>query len=176
MKIPIYILGILKRYGSMHGYQIKKIISEQVSDFTQIKLPVIYYHLEKMKEKGLLSSKKDSNKENKTIYSITTKGEKEFSNQLESVYDYKYKPEFINDALFYFMDSIDNHKVCEVMEEYIKNLESDIDNLRKHREIVEKFLSDSSKKMSNHIFEHHTSHYDAELLWAKDVAEKLKSR
>ena len=127
MKIPIYILGILKRYGSMHGYQIKKIISEQVSDFTQIKLPVIYYHLEKLKEKGLLSSKKDSNKENKTIYSITTKGEKEFSNQLESVYDYKYKPEFINDALFYFMDSIENYKVCEVMEEYIKNLESDIE-------------------------------------------------
>uniref|UniRef100_UPI000AEE63EC PadR family transcriptional regulator n=1 Tax=Clostridium sp. NkU-1 TaxID=1095009 RepID=UPI000AEE63EC len=57
--IPLYILGLLQRYGPQHGYQIKKIIAEQLSDFTQIKLPTIYYHLEKMETDGLLSANRE---------------------------------------------------------------------------------------------------------------------
>ncbi|WP_320129842.1 PadR family transcriptional regulator [uncultured Sphaerochaeta sp.] len=53
--VPLYILGVLQRMGPMHGYRIKKLISEQLSDFTQIKLPTIYYHLEKMTQSGLIS-------------------------------------------------------------------------------------------------------------------------
>ena len=54
--VPLYILGLLTRYGPQHGYQIKKIIAESLADFTQIKLPTIYYHLTKMAENGLLSA------------------------------------------------------------------------------------------------------------------------
>jgi DNA-binding PadR family transcriptional regulator len=54
--IPFYILGLLQRFGPQHGYQLKKIIGEQLSDFTQIKLPTIYYHLEKMEADGLLAA------------------------------------------------------------------------------------------------------------------------
>jgi DNA-binding PadR family transcriptional regulator len=54
--IPLYILGLLQRFGPQHGYQIKKIIAEQLSDFTQIKLPTIYYHLEKMEADALLTA------------------------------------------------------------------------------------------------------------------------
>jgi DNA-binding PadR family transcriptional regulator len=175
MKIPLYILGIIKRYGPQHGYQIKKIIAERISDFTQIKLPVIYYHLEKMKGKGLLSAEKDANKTDKTIYSITNKGEKEFKSHLENVCDFRYRPEFVNDALFFFMDSLDENEITDVFTQYIDKLENDIQKLQKNRSISEKYLSDSAKNMSAYIFEHHACHFQAELTWAKEVINSLKS-
>ena len=46
LMIPLYILGLLLRFGPQHGYQIKKLLEEQLEDFTQIKLPTVYYHLE----------------------------------------------------------------------------------------------------------------------------------
>ena len=69
MIIPFYILGLLQRFGPQHGYQIKKIISEQLADFTQIKLPVIYYHLEKMTQDELISPdcEKNGNRPEKTL-------------------------------------------------------------------------------------------------------------
>ncbi len=80
MKIPFYILGLLQRFGPQHGYQIKKIIAEQLADFTQIKLPTIYYHLERMAADGLLSAnlEKDSRRPEKTTYTITGKGKTAF--------------------------------------------------------------------------------------------------
>ena len=54
--IPLYILGMLLRYGPQHGYQIKKLLAEQLADFTDIKLPTIYYHLEKMEASGLITA------------------------------------------------------------------------------------------------------------------------
>ena len=56
MTVPIYILGFLMRFGSMHGYKLKQLISRQVADFTQIKLLSIYYHLEKMEKKEIIWS------------------------------------------------------------------------------------------------------------------------
>lgn len=47
MKVPFYILGLLMRYGPQHGYNIKQLVSDGISDFAKIKLPTIYYHLKK---------------------------------------------------------------------------------------------------------------------------------
>jgi DNA-binding PadR family transcriptional regulator len=59
--VPVYILGLLLRFGPQHGYQIKKLVSEYLSDFTQIKLSLIYFHLEKMHKDGLLQAVQDKN-------------------------------------------------------------------------------------------------------------------
>ena len=50
--IPLYILGFLLRYGPQHGYQIKKLISEQMADFTSIKLPPSTTTWRKWRPKG----------------------------------------------------------------------------------------------------------------------------
>ncbi len=57
--IPLYILGLLLRLGPQRGYQIKKLMEEQLEDFTQIKLPMVYYHLEKMEIAGLVTAHRD---------------------------------------------------------------------------------------------------------------------
>lgn len=176
MKIPMYILGVLKRFGPQHGYQIKKIFSERISDFTQIKLPVIYYHLEKMQQKGLLSSQKEKqqNKIEKTVYSITNKGESEFHGMLKDLYDFEYRPDFLNDALLFFMDSLKQEEFFASLETYIVKLEKGIHTLNEHKKNVDQFLPEDAKTMSACIFDHHECHYKAELLWAEEVLKKLR--
>jgi DNA-binding PadR family transcriptional regulator len=134
-----------------------------------------------MKDKGLLSSKteKDSNKVEKTIYSITTKGKSEFKTYIKSVCDFNYKPEFLNDALFFFSDSIDQNQIYTVLEQYIGKLEKEIKSLQEHRNFVKNHLSNEELIMSSHIFNHHEVHFKAELKWAKDVLiqfEKYKTQ
>lgn len=78
--IPLYILGFLLRYGPQHGYQIKKRMSEQMADFTNIKLPTIYYHLEKMERDGLISAEelREGLRPEKRVYQITPEGKERF--------------------------------------------------------------------------------------------------
>ena len=92
--VPLYILGLLQRFGPQHGYQIKKILAEQLTDFTQIKLPTIYYHLVKMKEDGLLSasSEQPGGRPTKTVYAITEKGIDGFQSMLTALLDFNYRP------------------------------------------------------------------------------------
>jgi len=80
MQIPLYILGLLMRFGPQHGYRIRKIIGEELADFTGIKLSVIYYHLEKMEREGLLHGirEKISGRPEKTRYSVTQAGRAAF--------------------------------------------------------------------------------------------------
>jgi len=82
--IPLYILGLLLRFGPQHGYQIKKLIAEQLEDFTQIKLPTVYYHLEKMEAAGLILANRDKQgaRPEKTVYQVNKAGEDKFKELL----------------------------------------------------------------------------------------------
>ncbi|HWQ73066.1 MAG TPA: PadR family transcriptional regulator [Desulfitobacteriaceae bacterium] len=72
--------GLLLRFGSQHGYQIKKLIEEQLEDFTQIKLPTVYYHLEKMEAAGLVTAHRDKQgtRPEKTVYQVSSAGTDKF--------------------------------------------------------------------------------------------------
>lgn len=74
--IPLYILGLLLRFGPQHGYQIKKLLEEQLEDFTQIKLPTVYYHLEKMEAAGLIEAHRyrQGARPEKTVYRVSDAG------------------------------------------------------------------------------------------------------
>lgn len=173
--IPLYILGLLQRFGPQHGYQIKKIISEQLSDFTQIKLPTIYYHLEKMAANGNLScsSEKDGSRPEKTIYSITGKGVETFQNMLKALLVFDYHPSFPTDGVFYFSDYLDVSDIYEQLTGYVKRLNTIISSLQNHKEETLLFVPDEMKTMVNIIFSHHERHYQAELDWASETLNRL---
>lgn len=175
MKTPLYILGILKKFGPQHGYQIKKIFSTQISDFAQIKLPVIYYHLEKMEAKGLVCSRieNDQGKKEKVIYTITPEGEEEFQAELEGILGFNYRPEFLNDALFYFIDFLAADKVELALRSYAEKLEASISMISEHREALPPAMGERALTMSRVIFDHHEHHYKAELEWATMVLKQL---
>lgn len=174
--IPLYILGLLQRFGPQHGYQIKKIIAEQLSDFTQIKLPTIYYHLEKMEADALLtaSCEKAGSRPEKTIYSITDKGKDAFRGMLNGLMEFEYRPAFSCDSVFYFSDSLDSGCIAEHLNAYIPKLRRTIDHVLKHRAETLEYVPEDMKTMVCIIFSHHLRHYQAELDWAEESLNRLQ--
>ncbi|WP_243158096.1 PadR family transcriptional regulator [Aminipila terrae] len=104
MKIQFYILGLLLRYGPQHGYMLMQKVEEQISDFAHIKLPAIYYHLDKLNQNGYISAacQKDGNRPEKTVYSITAEGEKYFDGLLKKMQAEELKLELPFDGIIFF--------------------------------------------------------------------------
>lgn len=123
--IPLYILGLLLRFGPQHGYQIKKLLAEQLEDFTQIKLPTIYYHLEKMEEAGMIISQnaKEGTRPEKKVYHVSESGCKRFRELLYRTIDIEYRPTFDVDAAFYFSDHIDIEDIIKSLQRHFERLE-----------------------------------------------------
>ena len=176
--IPLYILGLLQRFGPQHGYQIKKIIAEQLSDFTQIKLPTIYYHLEKMEKDGLLlaNSEKPGSRPERRIYSVTEKGLKTFQVKLNSLLDFEYSPSFPSDGAFYFVEHLDNETISEHLRSYIEKLNYEITKMHDHKNEVLKMIPDDMHVIAKIIFSHHELHYQAERNWAVEAWNELKKQ
>jgi len=174
--IPLYILGLLQRFGPQHGYQIKKTIAEQLADFTQIKLPTIYYHLDKMEAGGLLSANRErpGSRPEKTVYAITDKGADAFKSMLSELLKLEYKPTFPSDGIFYFSDYIKTEEIVENLGIYIGKLEKTLDTVRKHKTETMQFVPEEMKAMVYIIFSHHERHYQAELDWAFESRQSLK--
>lgn len=168
--IPLYVLGILQRFGPQHGYQIKKTIAKQLSDFTQIKLPTIYYHLEKMQKEGFLlaTNEKSGSRPEKTIYSITEKGIEKFNKMLLQLMDFEYRPTFPTDGIFYFSEYLEKNDIIRKLKEYMNKLEKIINYLEAHKTETLKFVPNEFKPMVTIIFSHHLKHYQAELDWAAE--------
>jgi len=171
MKVPIYILGFLKRYGPMHGYKIKQMIALQVSDFTHIKLPTIYYHLNKMQQAGFVSFQtgQSGKRPEKHIYSITLEGEKEFEKLLKESIEKRYSPDFLFDASIFFFNSINTKEMIAQLERHQKYLKDTITYIEKHRISVLSTAPRDFHKIIERLFSHHILHYKAEFVWVKDT-------
>jgi DNA-binding PadR family transcriptional regulator len=176
MQIPLYILGLLMRFGPQHGYQIRKIIGEELSDFTGIKLSVIYYHLEKMEREGLLhgTREKVSGRPEKTRYSVTQAGRAAFRRILGELLRLDYRPAFASDGLFYFCNSVDVSKLREALEEHVRNLQAALDRIRSHRAATIPFILEEATIPTLIIFSHHERHYEAEIAWAMEALASLE--
>lgn len=174
--IPLYVLGLLQRYGPQHGYQLKKTISEELADFTQIKLPSIYYHLEGMEKNGLLSasSEKTDNHPEKKVYAITDKGKKAFEGLLAKLLNTHYRPTFDNDAIFYFSDALRPDEVVQALENERQNLHMSLETIERHQKETMQFVPDDARSMVEIIFSHHVHHLQAELDWIDQSLETLK--
>ncbi len=174
-KVPFYILGFLRRFGPMHGYQIKKHMEEQASDFAKIKMSNLYYHLGAMCKNKLieLSQDQDITYPEREIYKITKIGEKKFIEYynlcLEDGVDFN----FPIDGAFFFSspESIKNIKtgLLQHKERNLKRLKV----LESHKKEVETKLSSCQAEISTLIFLHHEAHYKAELQWIEMAINHL---
>jgi DNA-binding PadR family transcriptional regulator len=175
MKIPLYILGLLLRFGPQHGYQIKKIFEDQLSDFTRIKLPTIYYHLEKMQKAGLLSARtgKESKRPEKTVYAPTGKGEKAFHRLLNESLQFDYRPSFASDAVFYFFDTVEKSSLKRSLQKHCDELRQTLASIEKHKGDVLRILPVNTRKAALTIFNRHERHYRAESDWVVETLANL---
>ena len=101
-------LGLLKD-GPKHGYEIKRLIDEELFPFVGLKIKSIYYPLKKMEKLGLI--KKDVGREGKWpekyVYSLTAKGVKIFDHLVTDSFLSIERPYFNVDLALYFLQYVD---------------------------------------------------------------------
>jgi len=101
-------LGLLKD-GPKHGYEIKRLIDEELFPFVGLKIKSIYYPLKKMEKLGLI--KKDVGREGKWpekyTYSLTAKGGKIFDRLVTDSFLSIERPYFNIDLALYFLQYVD---------------------------------------------------------------------
>lgn len=173
--IPLYILGLLLRFGPQHGYQIKKMIEEQLADFTQIKLPTIYYHLDKLEAACFVYSQTDQEgtRPEKKVYGISENGINEFKTLLNRELNIQYRPTFNADALFYFSDHISEPELLEGLNSHLEQLQQSLKRIDEHRSFTVSLLPDEMKPYADIIFEHHVLHYQAEIMWTEKSIQNI---
>lgn len=174
--IPLYILGFLLRYGPQHGYQLKKLLAEQMADFTQIKLPTIYYHLEKMEAKGLVTARegREGQRPEKRVYEISPAGREEFTALLARALELEYRPTFAVDGALYFSDQVEPGAFAAALRCHAANLRESLDNIRAHRGQVLPHVPGEMRAAAELIFSHHELHFQAELDWAERALKQFK--
>lgn len=174
--IPLYILGFLLRYGPQHGYQIKKLISEQMADFTSIKLPTIYYHLEKMEAEGLITAQelREGLRPEKRVYRITPEGQERFLCLLGRTLELEYRPTFAVDGALFFSDYVDEGDFSTALACHAANLRESLAHIRAHRTETLPHVPEELRPAAELIFDHHTLHIQAELDWAELAGQRLK--
>lgn len=174
--VPLYILGLLGRFGPQHGYQIKKLVEEQLADFTQIKLPTIYYHLEKLAAAGLICAEtgKEGARPEKTVYSISPEGQAHFARLLQDLLDMHYRPTFDVDAAFYFSDHLDDEAILASLAAHLERLRQSLTRIEEHRDLTLPHLPGEMRRSAGIIFAHHAAHYSAEIAWAQQAMHDIQ--
>jgi len=101
-------LGLLME-GPKHGYEIKRLIEEELLPFIGLKIKSIYYPLKKMEQLGLIN--KDVGREGKWpekfVYSITPKGKKIFDHLVTESFLSIDRPYFSIDLALYFLPYVE---------------------------------------------------------------------
>jgi DNA-binding PadR family transcriptional regulator len=175
MKIPLYILGLLKRYGPQHGYRLKQLVGDEVSDFARIKPSAIYYHLQKMEEKGYVRAnyEQEGRRPERSVFAITGVGIEEFSAMLDNALGSEYRVEFLCDACLFFADSLDAGHMSTAMRIREKRLNWILQEIEDHRDEVLAGLNGAERVTAGLLFSHHINHYRAELEWASEAISEL---
>ena len=162
-------LGLLKE-GPKHGYEIKRLIEEELFPFVGLKIKSIYYPLRKMERLGLVN--KDVGREGKWpekfVYSITPKGEKIFEHLITENFLSIERPYFNIDLSLYFLPYVDKkiasrHLKARVI--FLKRIQRDLENLEKN-------IKSSSQHLKI-ILEHDLALVTAEIRSISSLIETL---
>lgn len=177
MKFQFYLLGFLARFGPLHGYKLKQLISKQVSDFAQIKMPSIYYHLDSLEKKGFVDSKREQEgkRPERTVYSITESGKDKLKKLFFKILKQEYRPEFLIDGTLFFNEIADPKALTAALQAQLVSVEESLDYIHAHQKEVHQNVPEEFLKISGLIFLHHQMHFETEKKWLKKVIEALKN-
>lgn len=172
LKVQLYILGFLKRHGAQHGYALKNLLSEHASDFARIKMSNIYYHFDKMREKGLVdvTLEKEGRRPDRQVYSITPEGEAAFSKMMLDTLDLPFEFESLIDGPLFFCEYADRKALEKSLLNRCRYLETAIRHIERHKKETLAHIPELFLPYAELLFEHHAVHYAAELSWAKKAA------
>ena len=152
-------LGLLKE-GPKHGYEIKRLIEEELFPFVGLKIKSIYYPLKKMEKLGLI--KKDVGREGrwpeKYVYSLTPKGEKIFDHLITESFLSIERPYFNIDLSLYFLPYVEKRIAKRQLRGrilFLRRIRRDLQGLQKTMK--------TSQKHVNVILDHDLDLVEAEI-------------
>jgi DNA-binding PadR family transcriptional regulator len=171
----LVVLGILKR-KPLHGYEIKRIIQEEMGDWTNIAFGSIYFALQQLSKEGCIKPsgpEKQDSRPAKIVYEITPQGEKEFMALLSDVWKKHERQYFALDLGLFFSSYL---KKAD-REKYLKKEQSVIKAAYRH---VKKHWKEEGERVhftleTDAIFSHTLHHLKAEYAWLKDLLGKMKT-
>lgn len=171
MMQDLLLLGLLKE-GPKHGYEIKKVIEEVLSTFTNIDSKSIYYPLRRLEKKGLLLKRlgRKGKRPEKFIYSITKAGEKAFEQLLNDNFLTFERPIFNMDLSLYFLPLVKSGLAQSRLRSRLRGMTRIMRWLKARKEALEK---QASAYHLLAIIEHQIELTKADLKFTKDLIKKL---
>jgi len=164
-------LGLLME-GPKHGYEIKKIIEDELVPFVGLKIKSIYYPLKKMEQLGLIL--KDVGREGKWpekfVYSITPKGEKIFHHLVNESFLSIERPYFNIDLSLYFLQYVDEKLAKRRLRArviFLKRIQRDLEGLKKN-------IKERAKRHLVIILEHESDLVAAEIKSISRLSDALQ--
>ncbi len=152
-------LGLLKD-GPKHGYEIKRLIEEELFPFVGLKIKSIYYPLKKMETLGLI--KKDIGREGrwpeKYVYSLTPKGDKIFDHLITESFLSIERPYFNIDLSLYFLPYVEK----KIAKRQLRGRILFLRRIRRQLGVLQKTMKTSQKHM-NVILDHDLDLVEAEI-------------
>ncbi|MBI2877040.1 MAG: helix-turn-helix transcriptional regulator [Candidatus Tectomicrobia bacterium] len=121
--LEIVLLGLLME-GSRHGYEMKKIVEEELVKFVDISSGPIYYTLKSLEKRGLVTKRSGQigRRPERFVYEITDRGRREFKRLLGENFISLQRP-FLNiDLSLYFLKFLEPHEIQERLEQRLKGL------------------------------------------------------
>jgi DNA-binding PadR family transcriptional regulator len=174
MSTRLVILGLL-RDQPLHGSEIKQIIEEHMGDWTSIAFGSIYFALGKLSEEGLIemvATEKQGNRPSRSIYQITKAGRAEFLRLLREVWRETEQQFFAIDVGLAFMSALPPQEIKLYLQNRVVQLEDALNYLESHQQ--EQMGQPEVPASAVAIFEHSRAHLEAELIWMKEVLEKME--
>ncbi|MCK5213849.1 MAG: PadR family transcriptional regulator [Candidatus Omnitrophica bacterium] len=163
-------LGLLME-GPKHGYEIKRIIEEDIYPLVGLRVKSIYYPLRKMEQLGLVN--KDVGRAGKWpekfVYSITDKGQKIFDHLISESFVNFERPFFNIDLSFYFLQYVDK-KIA------MRKLKARLIFLKRIKRDLQKLIQKKNTSTAEHlhiIIEHDLDLVDAEIRSSTRLVETL---
>lgn len=175
MSTRLVILGLL-REQNLYGYEIKQTIEEHMGDWTSIAFGSIYFALRKLTEEGLtekLGTEKPGDHPSRIIYQITEAGRREFLRLLREVWAKPEREYFTFDIGIFFMDALGRRESAALIRQRIAYLEATVSGLLAHR--TEQMANEYVPVRAMAIFDHSLAHFQAELMWTRDLLEKVEA-
>jgi DNA-binding PadR family transcriptional regulator len=163
----LVILGLL-REKPLHGYEIKRIIEEEMGDWTSIAFGSIYFALSKLSEEGLtkmIATRREGGRPSRSIYQITALGRVEFLRLLRAVWGEVEREYYQIDVGLAFMDALPRDEVLGYLRRRVTGLEEGRRYLAEHQ--TEQLAKPDVPGVAAAVFEHSRAHLEAELAWTR---------
>ena len=174
MSTRLVILGLL-REKPLHGYEIKRIVEEEMGDWTSIAFGSIYFALSKLADEGLIkmvAKRREGGRPSRSIYQITAAGRAEFLRLLREVWSEMERQFYQIDVGLAFMDALPRDEVLGYLRRRVTGLEEAQRYLAGHQK--EQLAKPDVPSVAATVFEHSRAHLEAELAWTRALYQRVE--